>query len=279
MEGVIRNVLACPSCKVDLIEKENLFACDSCKQEYLVSCGVPHFIEHVIEDENNATETFPLGRYKVIKFLRDFFGAPKTSLALNPKILDKLLKKSKLTLNIGSSSKKLYAKTINLDIGNFKGVDVVADGKHLPFKDNSFDLILLESVLEHIDAPEVVLAESARVLKKGGSIFVSIPFVFVFHGSPDDFGRLTKQGLKRRFEQVGLKVSEEGIVSGPGSTLNQVLRYFFATLFSFNSKILYSLLLHFFGWITFWLKYIDLLFINNKKSHIMGNVLYSVAKK
>lgn len=37
------------------------------------------------------------------------------------------------------------------------------DGKHIPFADKSFDACLLVDVLHHVDAPDAVLAEVARV--------------------------------------------------------------------------------------------------------------------
>ena len=182
-------------------------------------------------------------------------------------------------MNIGSSSKKTYSNSVNLDIGLFKGVDVVADGKELPFRDGSFDRILIECVLEHIDEAEKVMAESSRVLKKGGKLFVSLPFMFVFHGSPDDYNRYSMNGLIRRFELAGFRVEKTGLLSGPGSTLSQTLRYFFANLFSFGSRTLYSIELHLFGWLTFWIRYFDLILSGTKKGHVLGNVIWAVGVK
>ncbi len=42
----------------------------------------------------------------------------------------------------------------------------VYDGKHLPFKNNAFDVCLLLSVLHHTQDPEAVLKEAIRVSKK-----------------------------------------------------------------------------------------------------------------
>ncbi len=39
------------------------------------------------------------------------------------------------------------------------------DGKNLPFKDNSFDVVLIAFVLHHCENPELVLREAARVAK------------------------------------------------------------------------------------------------------------------
>ena len=47
---------------------------------------------------------------------------------------------------------------------------VIAMGEPLPYPDSSFDLVVANWVLEHVDAPEAVAAEMARVTKRGGWI-------------------------------------------------------------------------------------------------------------
>ena len=52
---------------------------------------------------------------------------------------------------------------------NIKGVNSVQlfDGYHLPFKDDSFDLIILSHVLEHVEHERMLLREIKRVAKYG----------------------------------------------------------------------------------------------------------------
>ena len=52
---------------------------------------------------------------------------------------------------------------------------VVADGRNLPFKDETFDVVVSFDVLEHIDRERKFLEESSRVLKKGGTLVVGTP--------------------------------------------------------------------------------------------------------
>ncbi len=47
----------------------------------------------------------------------------------------------------------------------------VADAYRLPFRDSSFDVVSAMDFLEHVDEPERVVAEAARVLKPGGLFF------------------------------------------------------------------------------------------------------------
>jgi SAM-dependent methyltransferase len=45
----------------------------------------------------------------------------------------------------------------------------------LPFDDGSFDSVLLDNVLEHINAPSPLLNEVKRVLVKNGSLLIGVP--------------------------------------------------------------------------------------------------------
>ncbi len=51
----------------------------------------------------------------------------------------------------------------------------LASGEALPFKDNSFDLIMLKEVLHHIKNPSAVLREANRCLRVPGYIWVLEP--------------------------------------------------------------------------------------------------------
>jgi 2-polyprenyl-3-methyl-5-hydroxy-6-metoxy-1,4-benzoquinol methylase len=45
----------------------------------------------------------------------------------------------------------------------------------LPFCDASFDFVTMLAVLEHLDYPQEILRECARVLKPGGGLFLTVP--------------------------------------------------------------------------------------------------------
>jgi SAM-dependent methyltransferase len=58
---------------------------------------------------------------------------------------------------------------------------VIADAQNLPFADASFDVVLMNAVLEHIpDAPKAI-AEASRILRKGGVFVGYAAYMECFH--------------------------------------------------------------------------------------------------
>ena len=78
-------------------------------------------------------------------------------------------------LNLGCG-KDIRSDYINLDCVALPGVDIVGDISQvpLPFEDNTFDEILCQSILEHVDYI-AVLQEIYRILKPGGSVKIIVP--------------------------------------------------------------------------------------------------------
>jgi len=74
-------------------------------------------------------------------------------------------------------------------------IDVFYDGKTFPFPDNSFDSVITSQVLEHVFTPDLFLKEINRVLKPGGKLLLSVPFVWDEHEQPYDFARYSSFGL------------------------------------------------------------------------------------
>lgn len=52
---------------------------------------------------------------------------------------------------------------------------VVGDASKMPFEENSFDTIIMNDAMEHVDDPVSVLHEIERVLKPGGRLYVNFP--------------------------------------------------------------------------------------------------------
>jgi SAM-dependent methyltransferase len=89
-------------------------------------------------------------------------------------------------------------KITSLDINPIRKPDILCDACDMQGKvaDNSYDMAILMEVLEHIPTPDRALAEIRRVLKPGGILIGSTPFLFPIHGAPHDYYRYTTHGLQ-----------------------------------------------------------------------------------
>lgn len=86
--------------------------------------------------------------------------------------------------------------------------ELFADAARLPIADDSVDCVVLLEVLEHLEAPRDALVEIARVLKPGGRLLLSMPFLYPIHDAPHDYQRFTRYGLARELGAVGFEARE-----------------------------------------------------------------------
>lgn len=87
-----------------------------------------------------------------------------------------------------------------------KQADYFYDGAQFPFADRGFDGVVCNQVLEHVFTPNQFLGEIRRVLKPGGMLLLTAPFVWDEHEQPHDYARYSSFGLKSLLEQNGFEV-------------------------------------------------------------------------
>lgn len=110
-------------------------------------------------------------------------------------------------------------------------VQVFGDARRLPFGDATFDTVASFEVLEHIDTPEQVVAEMARVTRPGGRVLLTVPFAAPHHQLPFDHWRFTRPGLEGLLRRHGLDVE---VLEGRGnfaSTTGAVVSHFLLRTF------------------------------------------------
>jgi len=180
-------------------------------------------------------------------------------------------------LDIGSGIRRRAPHVINLEIEPMPNINVVGDGHNLPFRDEAFDVVILEAVLEHVRQPKAVVSEVSRVLKPDGWVCVGIPFIQGYHASPEDYQRFTVYGLEYLFSDF--QKIESGSCVGPTSALHWIFREYIGILLSFGNIWVYKGLSTITGWITFPFVFLDSLLIKNKNSHNIASAVYFIGKK
>ncbi len=99
------------------------------------------------------------------------------------------------------------SRYIGVDWGNSQhssAPDVIADlNAPLPVLDNSADVVVSISVLEHLHNPALMLQEAFRILKPGGHLLLQVPFMWQVHEAPHDYFRFTRYGLMHLLGGVG----------------------------------------------------------------------------
>ena len=101
-------------------------------------------------------------------------------------------------------------------------VDVICLATALAFENSCFDSILCTQVLEHVYDHHTMIKEIHRVLKPGGHIMLTVPFVWELHEEPYDFFRFTKHALKELFEEAGLVIDYIKPNGGKWATVYQL---------------------------------------------------------
>lgn len=90
---------------------------------------------------------------------------------------------------------------------------VGADVEALPFRDGVFDAVKATELLEHVPRVDRALAECRRVLRPGGHLVITVPFLERLHGDPGDYARYTRSMWERLLAAAELKpvtIAEQG---------------------------------------------------------------------
>jgi SAM-dependent methyltransferase len=84
-------------------------------------------------------------------------------------------------------------------------------------------------VIEHLPEPITFLGECLRILKPGGHLFLTVPFMWHIHEEPYDYFRYTKFGLRHILEKCGF--IDIAIVENTGFWQTWVLKFNYHSLF------------------------------------------------
>ncbi len=113
-------------------------------------------------------------------------------------------------LEIGSKDYGSTASFRDFYVGNeYVGIDM-AEGKNVDrvvdltlgtggLPEAHFSLGICCSVLEHVRRPWVVAEHLTRLIRPGGALYMSVPWVWRYHAYPDDYFRFSYRGIIELF--------------------------------------------------------------------------------
>jgi len=290
----IESLLQCPKTKASLELNGNFLesSVDS-SNKYPIINDIPILI-------NESRSLFSIHTYEKGESTTINYSSPsafkKILRRLTPSISNNLVARSNYQfisnkipnnariLFIGGSSKGygsdyIYSNNsydiVGLDVSVGEYTDIVADAHDIPFVDQSFDLIVIQAVIEHVIDPIRCVEEAYRVLKNGGIIYSESPFMQQVHMREYDFTRYSYLGMLKLFAQFN--DIKSGICCGPGMALAWSYTYFLRS-FSTNKKIIR--LITIFAYSTsFYLKYIDRYLVNKSSAYIAASGFYFIGVK
>lgn len=112
---------------------------------------------------------------------------------------------------------------IDIESVRLRGMaDDYYDGGAFPYPNSSFDSLLCSQVLEHVFNPDVFLCELNRVLRPGGRLLLTVPFVWDEHEQPYDYARYSSFGLRALLEKSGFKIIKHKKIGGNATVLFQL---------------------------------------------------------
>jgi SAM-dependent methyltransferase/uncharacterized protein YbaR (Trm112 family) len=181
-----------------------------------------------------------------------------------------------LCLSIGGGPGRSHPQLVNLNVGPFPNVEVVADAHQLPYADNSVDAIFCEAVIEHLSQPTKAVQEMFRVLRPGGELFAATPFLQAYHGYPHHYQNFTLTGHQFLFAAQGFEIVDAGTCVGPIYTLfnlsSKFLRYFLPRVIALPLLVVWNLF-------SLLVRPLDRLLNEHPNSHMLASETYLTARK
>lgn len=138
-----------------------------------------------------------------------------------------------LVIDIGAGRGEFAAlfarqRYLALDLYPYPEVDIVCDLMAVnPFVPGCADVVVLANTLEHVPSAAGFLGAVVPLLRPGGRLLVTVPFLVKIHQAPYDFARYTHYSLQSMGAQAGLVVEHLEGYYDPAFLMGESYRYTF----------------------------------------------------
>jgi SAM-dependent methyltransferase len=274
MTPAFDDFLCCPSCHGQLGNSR----CSSCGRPFQRVARQVRFINSPVDSIDAAFQAETQNRSS---FTGRLFAVGKALISSEFQpcnyLMEFLTSVRGTVVELGAGSRRLRADVITVDLFSSANIDIVADISETPLRDASIDCVILDSVIEHVSDPQVVVAEAYRILRPGGRLFINCPFMMPYHGYPKHFQNFTRDGLQhllRNFRDVVVRSN-----FGPMTAWVNMTAELFAVVAAGERGLAYVIAKGAALLPIFWLKYLDALIVRAERSHRIAGMLNAVAKK
>lgn len=102
-------------------------------------------------------------------------------------------------------------------------VDYIGTASRTGRPDASYDLIFCNQVLEHVPDPLDSFHEMYRILRPGGVVILSVPFLMYLHNEPHDFFRYTRYALAKFAKDADFEILELREIGGIFAFMGRII--------------------------------------------------------
>jgi SAM-dependent methyltransferase len=137
-------------------------------------------------------------------------------------------------LDVGGGENALYSKhlpdditlhSINID-PDIAPTHLLVPDQKFPIEDNTYGTTICLNTLEHVYDSKFMIDEIHRTLKPGGTVHITVPFIFRIHGHPDDYSRHTPSWWRETMQRAGFDSAEvKPLVWGRSTTAGMISGY------------------------------------------------------
>lgn len=194
MRAFLSDLLVCPLCRGELEERQAEYRCRGCHKTYPIRNGIPRFLSDLSDGEQQVKQSFNLEhmRYRDSRYLH--FTPRLVQQWLDDVQLPAEYFKGKTVLDAGCGSGRwtyamasLGATVVAVDLTD-AGVEVTHQATaqlenvvvlqtsvlHLPFRPESFDVVVSWGVLHHTPDTKAAFERLVPLVKWGGMLYVMV---------------------------------------------------------------------------------------------------------